>query len=284
MNRVWEILGKINEAIKSLLAKIEESSIFERILIFYEGLDPSKQALARGILRFGCFALAIVTLFSPLMKSYSSKSDIKTFDEAAFQLQLIAAKGSEVVSQAPKPSTWQSLPASSSAELENSMREYLANIGVPDELFVAQADGLDRFNLNIEELTLRQALAITFQFDGWHPAVRTENLEIKIHGKNPDRLSLSIAAFIPAASPGSEDFGSHDNDFEGTTHNPEGTSNPNGETSHFGGGDNPDYFDSDPNQVPPPPVEFNDNPPPPPPNFDESFDDNPPVFEENGDI
>jgi hypothetical protein len=285
MNKLLEILAKVNEAVKNLLTKIEESSAFEKVMIAYEAMDPTRQALTRGVMRLSALSLGLFILFSPLWTSYSTKSTIKTFDESTFQLQVLAARGTEVVSQAPKPSTWQNLPASSSAELENSIREYLANIGVPEELYVAQADGIDRFNLNIEELTLRQALALTFQFDGWYPAVRAENLEINVHAKNPDRLSLKIAAYIPAAIPGGgEGLDGHDHGFEGQTHevDPNGMPIDSG-GSHFGG-DNPDYFESDPNQIPPPPPEFDDNPPPPPPSFEENYEDNPPVFEEGNDL
>jgi hypothetical protein len=290
MNQVTEALGKLNEGIKSTLAKIEEWSFFERIMIFYEGMEPTRQALVRGGIRLGFSFFALWICISPVLHSYSTKSFIRTFNDSTFQLQTLAAVGSDVVAQAPKPPSWQALPASSAAELENSMREFLASIGVPDDFFTAKADGADRFQLDIEELTLRQALAITFQMDGWYPAVRTESLEINVHPKHVDRLNLKLAAFIPAALPGGgESFGSHDSEFEGSLH--EGGTAGGGD-SHFGGGNPPDggdvdYFDGNNPPVPPPPAEFNEGGPPPPanpPNFDDNFDDNPPVYEEGGDL
>jgi len=296
--KLLALLAQLHEHLKAFFGKIEESSVFERIMMFYEGLDPSKQKIVRGIMRLGFLSLAVYIVVSPILRSFIARREIQFFSQQTFRLQELSAKGSEVISQAPKPPGWQAMPASSSGELENSLRDYLANIGISEDYYAANADGLDRFNLNIDELTLKQALAITFQMDGWYPQVLTEKIDITVHPENSDRLQMQLVAFIPTAVPGgSGGLDDHDHEFESSNHE-EHEEHEIDTTSRFNGGgmqhqpppppppppmenNEADFFENDPNRIPPPPPEFNENTPPPP-NFDDGFDEAPPVFDEGG--
>jgi hypothetical protein len=286
MNRAQELLKQLHEQLRSLLTRIEQSSLVERAMLRFSSWDPQRQALAKSSFRLLMLLILAFLLIQPIRKIRNMKSFIALYEESAFNLQKLGARNSEVRSQAPKPSTWQSLPASNSTELENSMKEYMATIGVQEDLFNARADGLDRLEIAIDDLTLKQALALTFQFDGWYPNVRTENVEIKVHPENADRLQMKISAFIGSALPGGGDYGGdeegmdHDHEFESSNHE---AGSPPAPPSRFNNWDEPSTDDG--GSAPPPPPEFNDSPPPvPPPSFDEGFDDPPPVYEDGGDL
>ncbi len=291
MNQLREYGLKLLDFIRSLLAQIESLPIFERALMRLESLEPSRQALVKSTFRFAMLLILTFLILWPLYKVRETKKFISLYSDSLYRLQRVSNTPTDIQSHAQKPADWQNLPASNAQELENSLKDFMANIGVAEDLFTSRVDGLDRMELEIDDLTLKQALSLSYQMDGWHPSVLAENFEMKIHPQNVDRLQLKLTALVRSALPGGgESLDEHDHDFESSNHETyEAPPPPPPPESRFGGNDSPPPPPPDQNfdfDEPPPPPNFDDSvpPPPPPPSFDEDFDNEPPIYEEGSEL
>jgi len=212
MNSIYEFLERFKAFVYDALNKIENSPFYEQVFVKFESLEPSQQkTLTLGSRLLG---LVVVLYFfvSPLMSLWQSKSvlddqrvllsDMKTFNTA------IETRPRP----APNPSDWQNMPASTSDEAHQSLRSYMASIGLPEGSYQTIPSAGGQLQLDIPQINLRQVQTLLFQIDGWFPNLENEIVTIKTLQEDPQKLSLALtlnhrSGQVFSANPGKSSSG-----------------------------------------------------------------------------
>lgn len=210
MNSLRQFFVQVSQAFWALISRIEESQFFERWVLHYESLDGAQQKRFWSILNFVVYACLLSLVLIPLLTVVSARNHLA--DLQTLTLEMIQKSQTVQVERrpAPPPSGWQNLPASNTDEMELSLAQFLAAQGVSPNLYAITLK-VNNFKLAASEVTLRQALNLTFQLDGWFPAVVIQNYSLKISKARKDLVDLELAfVFDPSqmnrfSSPG---FGS----------------------------------------------------------------------------
>ncbi len=207
MSRITEFLEKLKIFINETLSKIENSSAYENALEKFDDLDPKHQHwIAAGsrlmiILIFSYFAV------SPLLNLWTHKSilaeqrtlltDVKSFNE----------KLETQPRPSPPPQDWQALPADSSDAAMASMKGFIESMGIPNGSYNMLSSSNGSLQLEIPQINLRQAQALTYQVDGWYPKVISQILTIKTHPDDKQKLQLAMTLRHQSGSPFSSTSG-----------------------------------------------------------------------------
>jgi len=184
----WE---KFILALNTLVSKIEESALFERIVLKIESLEPRQQKAWRlGGFLAGVFVFLGIFLL-PLFMVLREKWELSETRDMVNELQSFNSENSVVKRPAPRPQGWQGMPAANITEIESSLEQFSETIGVPPDFIDLKATPPGDLSINIKELSLRQAVAIIFQVDGWHPGLDFESLRVSVNPDAKDLLSLN---------------------------------------------------------------------------------------------
>jgi|GEM_PF-1294084 len=202
---IIEYLERFKTAINDLLAKVEASSYYDRILNRFESLDARQQKWAISGGRLLVLLLVTYFLFNPLLTLWGEKNKLDDQRTLLTEMKLFNEAVETQPRPAPAPSEWQTLAASTPEEAANSLKSYLASLGFPDGSYQFLTSSNSHLQIDIPELNLRQAQAILYQIDGWYPQVMSQVLSVKVHPDDVQKLTMSMT--LAHKGGGSFDFG-----------------------------------------------------------------------------
>lgn len=193
MNRLLEIWARIKTGFWALLTQIEESSLFERIVIRFEGLDPIQQRR----LQLGGTSLAVLLTLGlflyPLFSAIGSKWNNSRAQKMLDQVRTLNIAKNVERKAASQPPGWIPFNAASNDDFRTSLEQFLMKSGVSPELSEIEMSS-QKLKLSAPSITIRQANAILFQFEASVPALTVEELKLSINGDNVNLVDLSMTA------------------------------------------------------------------------------------------
>ena len=283
MDQIKEALTKALNQIRSWIHMLEESPYYEKLLSKYDAIEPVQRKRLNVLLMVTGAVLGLYVFFYPLIQVVSLKSELSDYRTILYEMENINANYKPAAKKTfTPPPGWQNLPAENAEEFATSVDQYLAQIGVIPELAKIDRQGSDT-NIDFKEITLKQAVSLMFQLEGWYPGVRIIKSKVSTHPNSKELLQMQVA------------FRYSGNGGAGAA-----------DSSSFGGGegfDNPPSVDDSGGDFtpPPPPVapttsfggqdqsfnpgmngdEFDVPPPPPPPAIEDFGADMPPPMEED---
>ncbi len=191
MNRIQQLLSQLKALLVILLTRIEESSVFEKIVLSYEGLEQKSQNRIWSLLSIAVLVLTLGIVLGPVGYVVTLRSKI---DKTVGLTQEISAQQTGTRTErrpAPLPTGWQNIPVTNASDLELVLAQFLANQGVgPNSYLLTQKGNL--FSLAATEITLRQVLNFTFQIDGWHPAIVVKKFRLDTNRVRKDLVDFKI--------------------------------------------------------------------------------------------
>ncbi len=186
----WE---KIQAFLKTSIQQIENSVWFERVLIRYESADPRTQRRVVAGLRLSVAVTAILAVLMPLWAVIGAKRTLSGQRAVLAEIRAFNEEQASVPERPRPPSDWQNLPAETPDQLKSSLTQYLSSINLPEGSFVLDGGFGSEMNLRVDELNLRQAMALLFQLDGWFPRVQLSRMKLAVHPEKKDLTSLTVA-------------------------------------------------------------------------------------------
>lgn len=187
-----EYLERLKTAINELLAKIEASPYYDRILNHFESLDARQQKWVVSGGRILTLLVVAYFLFSPMLMLWGEKNKLDDQRTLLTEMKLSNEALETQPRPAPAPSDWQPLNASTPEEAANSLKSYMASLGFPDGSYQFLTSSNSHLQIDIPELNLRQAQAILYQIDGWYPQVTSQVLSVKVHPDDAQKLTMSM--------------------------------------------------------------------------------------------
>jgi hypothetical protein len=279
MSRIWQLLESLRSLLFSLASNIEQSSYYERLMARFEGLDLSAQKRVKLGLAWASVLSIGLFLVWPMLSVFGTRIELSRANQLLNDLSGFNNAYSVEKRMAPHPAGWVSLPLTSTADIESSMNQFLAKIGVPADLatiVVAQ----NNVSIKVAELSLRQLVPLVFQLDAWFPALQFDKLKVRVNEQRKDlldaelELTFDTEGALKFQSVPTADSMARSN--EGSSFRPPAPGDSNG------GFDEPPPptppgFSNESNYIPPPPPppgsignDRDDDLPPPPP-FDEDL-------------
>jgi len=280
MNQLLEYWDAFRAWVKTTINHIEESPQFERLVLKFEGLEPRQQKWVRiGSILFGIFLITLVYCY-PILSLALRKGELDDTRALIRSVQAFNDENAVVRRPAPRPEGWKStLQASNPKEFEAALSQYAESIGIPVDFVILTPVNGNVYQVEIQELSLRQAVTLLFQVDGYHPALRFDDLKIAVHPDSKDLLTLRAKVrflqelglegpppdFDSAANGDDDDpvdapvTGGRGNGYPSASAGPGGTSLPPPPTGAYPpppSGIPGDDFDSD---LPPPSLNFEDD-------------------------
>jgi hypothetical protein len=191
MNQLQELIDNLKAQITTLLTRIEESPQFEKLVMSYEALDPRHQKRLSAGAILSAAVLALFLFFVPLWSVIQAKSTNTQYYQLIGEMQAFNTATNVTYMPAPRPLGFNQLPTSPVEDLENSLGQFLANIGVPQDLFVIEKSPTG-FSIKIEQISIRQVVYVIFQIDGWHPALKYNTLSVNVSKEKSNLLDMKL--------------------------------------------------------------------------------------------
>ncbi len=193
MNNLIEYWQRFKSFARDLLQQIEESSFYERILSKFESLEPRQQKMIKtGGIYLSLLAIALVYLL-PVMGVISQKNHLADTRKLLGELQSFNNENSIVRSPAPRPQGWTPFVAQNLKDMESEISQYAESMGIPADFINSSSSGIN-IQLELKELSLRQALTLMYKMDGQHPSLAFESLKMTVHPQFKDLLELKMRA------------------------------------------------------------------------------------------
>lgn len=192
MSRLVELWDKLRSALAELVARIESTPVYESLLTKFEELDPKQQQIIGASSRIVGLLLLVYLTVSPILGLYQAKSTLTAQRELLGEIKELNLQLATQPKQAPPPRDWENLPSNTSEATMSSLRGYVESLGIPSGRYKMLASSNGHLQLEIPQLNLRQAQALVYQVDGWHPRVVTQVLNIQVEPKNKNQLSLAM--------------------------------------------------------------------------------------------
>ncbi|MBS1984752.1 MAG: hypothetical protein JST16_11325 [Bdellovibrionales bacterium] len=260
------------------IRRIEESSWFERIVSEYESLEIRQQKWIQASLVILGMVGVLLVFSWPISSVWQQKGDLNSVRKLITDMKAFQDHISVVRQPAPRPAGFQQLPASSAPEFEESFKQFLASISLGGDGSDLQSIGAGQWKLDIPELSIRQALTILFQLDGWFPAVKVDRYRLVVNPENKELLTFEAnlrfgdgSAFTGGNGASIDDEGAP----APTTHSNNARSSSTSSSIGTGDGASRAAGTGSRSNQPPPPA-------PPGGSFGDEFDDlPPPTFEED---
>ena len=262
MNSLIAAWEQVKSFMLESLKRVEESALFERLVTEYESLEVRQQKWIQASLVLLFMAMLFLVLFIPFWGVWSQKNTLESSRDLISEMKTFEEQSSVVHKAAPRPRGLQSLPIANAEDLADSLKQFAGSIDLGGDLTEITAKK-DSVTLSIPELSIRQALAIIFQTDGWFPAVRAETLKIQVNPDNKELLQMEaefryVDGFQAQMAAGTPSNGGNGGSRSGTSRSSSedfSPDSPGGATRARGGGDNSfsgsDEFEGD---IPPPPT------------------------------
>jgi hypothetical protein len=186
----WE---RIQAFLKTSIQQIENSVWFERILIRYESADPRTQRRVIAGLRLSVGVIAALAVLIPLWSVVSSKSTLAKQRVLLAEIRAFNEDQASIPEKPRPPRDWQDLPAATPEQTKSSLEQFLGTINLPEGTYVLDGGFGPQMTLQVDELNLRQAMALLFQLDGWFPRVQVTSLRLGVHPEKKDLTRITIA-------------------------------------------------------------------------------------------
>lgn len=228
MNQLQEFFKRVQAEFSKWVTTLEESTLFERLVGRYDGLEPRQQKqLQWGISVLVVVGLCFVFLY-PVIQAVGHRTKIKEYRSLIADIRGLGQAERLKVLSTQFPEGASKLPIASLDEAEMSLEQFLANIGIPVE-FYKMTKSTSGFEIQVEELSVRQLQAFLFQIDAWYPQMGLNSVQTQIHPQSKEMLTMKASLAFGGASGGvgRVDFDSGD-DFDSETQDmgesPPGTS------------------------------------------------------------
>ena len=199
MNTLQTYWAHFQTWLLATLTKIEESSLFERITLRFEALDPRHQKRVRTAGSLATLFILALLIVMPIVSVIRAKADLANSRMLISDMQSFNADYSVIHKPAPRPAGWQFLSALNLDEAENSLNQFTASIGAPQDATKLERSG-NGFTLSITGISLRQVVAIVFQIDGWYPVFKMPKFHVKVSGESRDTLDLEATLTYDSAA------------------------------------------------------------------------------------
>ncbi len=190
MNNLKMYFDRFVTGLMTVLSKIEESALFEKLVLKFEALEPRQQ---RGWRIGGILAGAIVIgsiVLLPVYLVLRQKMELSNTRDLVNELHSFNNENSVVKRPAPRPQGWQAMPGTNLKEMESTLEQYSETLGIPPDFISLKSNPPGEINIAIKELSLRQAVAIIFQIDGWHAGLDFDSLKVSVNRQSKDLLTL----------------------------------------------------------------------------------------------
>lgn len=192
MSRLLEIWDKFRNMLAELVARIESTPVYESLLTKFEELDPKQQQILGTSSRIVGLLLIVYLTVSPIIGLYQEKSILDAQRDLLGEMKELNLQLATQPKQAPLPRDWQNMPANTSEATMASLRGFVESLGIPSGRYKMLASSNGHLQLEIPQMNLRQAQALVYQVDGWHPRVVTQVLNIQVEPENKNQLSLAM--------------------------------------------------------------------------------------------
>ncbi len=271
MNRFQELAKALGNLIQNILVKIEESALFERLVLKWESLDPRYQKRYSSFANLFSYLVLMGLFLYPLLSVYSLRVKKENFKELQKEVRALALSPEIIRQPAPPPMGWSPLNIATLDDFEINFENFMATLGVSFESGEFKRSG-NSVQILFDEITIRQVFAMLYQLDGWYPALSIKNITVENSKSNKvflkTNLELEYDSAKAMAFGASGISGGPGASFNNrNTYGAPGANIPNG-----AGGDNGMSADSRGTMTPPamyddemnsPPGDFNTNPPVP---------------------
>ncbi|MBP7843520.1 MAG: hypothetical protein KA116_01780 [Proteobacteria bacterium] len=235
MNQLMQYWTLTQQSFWRMIEKFEESSFFEKAVHQYETMEPRQQKWVRflGKTLFVLFLFSFV--FKPLWNTWQQRRQLQEYrylvkDASSFQFQLKQLKQAY-----QRPKGWQLLPVGSSDQVNESLSQFLSNIGVSPDFYKLENQE-SALNLQVDELSIKQLNALLYQVEGYYPLLAISQMNVQVNAENKNLLKMSalikyntqhLDQFGGSEGGGESDFGS-------------GMAPPGSRRGNFGGSDGAD--------------------------------------------
>lgn len=201
MSQLTDFFEKIKQALSDLLSKLESSPAYERTLEKFDELDPKQQHWISAGSRLIVITFFIYFFCSPLFSLWQSKSTLSDQHTLLSEMKSFNEKLATQPRPAPQPRDWQSLPADTSDSAMASVKGFIESIGIPSGSYNMLSSSNGHLQVEVPQINLRQAQALIYQVDGWHPKVVSQILTVKVHPDDKQKLQLAMTLRHESGSP-----------------------------------------------------------------------------------
>lgn len=203
MSALDDLKERFDGALKNLLERVQESSLFIQIKEKYENLTPIKQKLSIA----GISLILVYILFSIPFSYFSSSSDyVSAFEEKRQLLRdlLKVARDSKELPNIPIPPDIASLRAQIQGLLEADRLIPTQILGIENSVTTSQLIpsllSQGTVSVKLAQLNLRQAVEIGHQLQGINQSVKITELQMTANAKDShyfDVLYKLVVLAIP---------------------------------------------------------------------------------------
>jgi type II secretory pathway component PulM len=190
MNEVYKYLDLLRQWFWRVVERIEESSYFERLVHTYETLEPRQQKWIRFLGKAAFVGLLVMLVFQPLWNTWTERRDLQKYRRLVQDASLFQYQVRQLKQGYQRPRGWQPLPAGNTEQVNESLAQYLSNIGVSPDFYRIEAQE-NALNMEVDELSIKQANALLYQVEGFYPLLSFTNLQMKVHPENKTLLKMS---------------------------------------------------------------------------------------------
>lgn len=183
--------AQIKTQFAELIRRIEESALYERLVMQYESLEPRQQKWIQASLVLSLITAVSVAFLWPVGSTMSHKSVLGSQRRLIAEMRAFQDEISVVRKPAPRPVGFQTLPIGNAQEFEESLKQFAGSIDLGGDVAEIALEK-DVVSVTINELSVRQALSLLFQVDGWYPAVRNEKFKIEVNPDNRELLRMEM--------------------------------------------------------------------------------------------
>ena len=189
MSQLQQLWERVRGALLDLVRGIEESAAFERLLSEYDALEPRQQKWLRAMAVLLVLGGFVVIVALPVVNVFRTQRNLNDLRALVAEMRHYQDQKAVIRKPAPPPLGFQNLPANSPAEAEESLKAFLASIGLEGDALTTGDNG--GWRLVVPELSVRQATTLLFQIDAWTPRLTTENVQVTVHPANKELLTLN---------------------------------------------------------------------------------------------
>lgn len=192
MNSLVEYLERFRNFVFESITKFEDSPFYEQMFSKWESLDPSQQKTITVASRVLGIGLVLYLFLSPLLTLWESKNLLSEQRTLLAEMKVLNNALATRPRPAQAPRDWQNLPASNTDEAHQSLRSFMASIGLPEGTYQTLPSTGGQLQIDIPETNLRQVHALLYQIDGWYPDITNEVVTVKTHSEDPQKLTFTL--------------------------------------------------------------------------------------------
>jgi hypothetical protein len=182
---------KTKETFWSLIAKLESSVLFERVVTKYEALPTRNQKTIKAVSTVLAGVLIVWVLVSPLIKTRLNFAENRSFFSLVSSMRLFNAKLEAARKEYVPPTGWQNIQAASLDQLEDSIGTIMASLGLAESQYEVAPQG-GTLLVHASEATIKQLESFLFQIDGLFPRFSVIRNKVTRHPQNKELIQFEV--------------------------------------------------------------------------------------------